>query len=146
MWTSFALHCPLSNGLSKICASLLSWKIEDRILLRRQAPWINREAIAESRALGRDVNLQNGFDRVAARARLATARWDPRVPGASHRCSALSLTALRHRLVAARLDRAVSHERMDTSDGPAAEEKKDDPPPPGLRSRSGTRYGLRVHQ
>ena len=31
---------------------------------------------------------------------------DPRVPGASHRCSALSLTALRHRLVAARLDRA----------------------------------------
>ena len=37
---------------------------------------------------------------------LLRARWDPRVPGASHRCSALSLTALWHRLGAARLARA----------------------------------------
>ena len=54
-----------------------------------------------------DETFSLELEQVAVRARvLLRARRDPRVSGASHRCSALSLTALWHRLGAARLDRA----------------------------------------
>ena len=85
--------------------SLVSFEIEDHFLCP-ETPLDQLRELSPEVVFKFVKSIKTGSIRSLRARVLLRARWDPRVPGPSHRCSALSLTALRHRLGAARLARA----------------------------------------